>query len=121
MPFESQPVVGAAQFDGTAGSGLFTFAEITGFAGDAFRPTLLSLFVTCDGVAPRIQIFRALPGTPAAERQILADETGNSVGISCRTIIPKDANNAPMNIFIVSTGKTADGRAELDWVISNVL
>ena len=113
MPFEQDIVAGANQFTGLAGAGLFTFAAFANFEGDMYRPRVLSLWVSLGGAAATIQIFRAFNGTPAAERQLLAEGVGNSLGFLCSFEIP--VNVTPMEILIVTTGKTAQGRAELDW------
>lgn len=115
MPFEQQLVAGATEFDGTAGQGLFTFSDISLFASLSYGIKIHSVFVNCDGAAPLVQIFAGFSGTPAAERRLLASETGNSVGITCEFIQPKSDVNAPMSLFIITTGKSAAGRAEVHW------
>ncbi len=120
MPFESQVIAGAVEFTGLAGAGLFTFADLAFFPGEIYRPVVNSLIVSLAGNAAQIEIFRGLVGTPAAERQLLFDETGNSGGLNCRFVIPKDSTNAPMFLFVITTGKSAQGRAELDWDIGRI-
>lgn len=119
--FESDVVAGAVDFNGTAGQGLFTFAEYSNFISEAYRPVVNSIWVSLDGNPATIQIFRGLSGTPAAERQLLAEGTSvNSAGILCRFVIPVDASGVPMQLFIITSGKSAQGRAELDWTIGRV-
>jgi len=115
MAFESQEVAGATEFDGTAGQGLFTFADMVSFVSTGYCPIIHSIYVTCGGAAPRVQIYRALPATPAAERQLLVDEVGNCVGIRCDFTQPKADDNTQFFLYIVTTGKSAAGRAELHW------
>ena len=121
MPYEEQLVAGAAQFTGLAGAGLFTFGESALFPQLAYGIIIHSVFVNCDGAAPLIQIFAGFNGTPAGELRLLGAGTANSVGINCEFIQPRTDLNVAMELLILTTGKTAAGRAELHWSMGRII
>lgn len=114
MAFISQPLAGATEYDGLAGSGLLEF-DLSAFVGPNWVPRIQYLALTLQGAAAAINISVGLAGTAAANRAPRVDTTGNSAVLTCPLTLGKSSFNNIHQIFVVTTGKTGAGVLECVW------
>jgi len=118
MPFISQAVAGATQYDATANQGLVTF-DLSNFLAPNYVPRIYFLSLTLQGAAALGLITVGLELTAADNRAQLFNQVGNNFVIKCPFTLGKAASNDIHRIFVQTAGKTGDGLLEVIWAPYN--